>query len=159
MKYLYILLAFLWIGSVNAQAVGGVSVSASGGVLYVTGLSATTLASVAPLDQGIVSTTVSGTYTVSLSTASLFYLTPTNNSATTLTFSGAPASGYARGITMYVKQGGTGSNTLIWPASVKWSGAASPTLSTSATAIDVINFMSVDQGSTWQGFLSGVDMK
>ena len=37
-------------------------------------------------------------------------------------------------------QDGTGSRTATWPASVKWPGGTAPTLSTAASAIDIITF-------------------
>jgi hypothetical protein len=36
---------------------------------------------------------------------------------------------------------GTGGQTATWPASVKWAGAAAPTLSTGAAAVDIVTFM------------------
>jgi len=39
-----------------------------------------------------------------------------------------------------VIQDATGSRTATWPASVKWAGGAAPTLSTAASAIDIISF-------------------
>jgi hypothetical protein len=37
-------------------------------------------------------------------------------------------------------QGGAGSFTATWPASVKWAGGAAPTLSTAVGAIDILTF-------------------
>jgi hypothetical protein len=37
-------------------------------------------------------------------------------------------------------QDGTGSRTVTWPAAVKWSGGAAPTLTTTASAVDIISF-------------------
>ena len=38
-------------------------------------------------------------------------------------------------------QDGSGSRTVTWPASVKWAGAAAPTLTTTANAVDIVTFM------------------
>jgi len=37
-------------------------------------------------------------------------------------------------------QDGTGSRTATWPATVKWAGGTAPTLTTTASAIDIISF-------------------
>lgn len=37
-------------------------------------------------------------------------------------------------------QGGSGSYTVTWPASVKWAGGSAPTLSTSVGAVDIVTF-------------------
>lgn len=37
-------------------------------------------------------------------------------------------------------QDGTGSRTATWPVSVKWSGGTAPTLSTAASAVDIVSF-------------------
>ncbi len=55
----------------------------------------------------------------------------------TLTLSN-PISGFA--YTLVVKQG-AGSQTITWPAAVKWSGGTAPTLSTGASDIDVITLV------------------
>ncbi len=140
MKYLIVL--FLLMGaSAQAQVIFG---GGSAGVPITN-----------TVDPFLVSTSVTTSYTV-LTTGNS-RLTLTNSS--TLAFSGAPASNSVRNFTLTVVQGGSGSNVITWPGTVKWSGAASPTLSTSTTAIDVLSFMTNDQGTTWLGFLNGVDMR
>lgn len=57
----------------------------------------------------------------------------------TLTFSNAPKAGTLVIITII--QDGTGSRTITWPASVKWSGGTAPTLTTTASKRDVFAFM------------------
>lgn len=110
------------------------------------------------LQEYVVSSSITTSYTIDLTSSSLFRLTPTNSS--TLTFTGAPNTpSLAKTFTVMIVQGGSGSNTITWPGTVKWSGAASPTLSTSVTAVDTLQFMSLDLGATWQGYLSGVDMR
>lgn len=39
-----------------------------------------------------------------------------------------------------IVQDGTGSRTVTWPATVKWPGGTAPTLSTAASAIDIVSF-------------------
>lgn len=72
----------------------------------------------------------------------------------TFTFAGTPA-GRAWSVTLVLRQDGTGSRTVTWPASTKWNLGAAPSLSTTASAIDIVNLVTVDGGTTWFGFLAG----
>jgi len=96
---------------------------------------------------------VGATYTLPAPTeAGMHYLTLTASS--TFTFPTAVA---GQSFTVIVKQGGSGSYTVTWPASVKWAGGTDPTLSTTVGAIDVFGFFSPD-GTDWFGFTSGLNM-
>jgi hypothetical protein len=95
---------------------------------------------------------VTGATTLDLSTTNIYNLTLTGNM--TVTLSNPPASGTLYSVMMIVKQDGTGSRTITWPASVKWPNASAPTLSTAANAVDVLNFFTVDGGTTYYGSLS-----
>lgn len=55
-------------------------------------------------------------------------------------------------LTLYLTQDGTGSRTATWPATVKWTGAAAPTLTTTAGAVDIIAFKW--DGTNYWGVLS-----
>ncbi len=57
----------------------------------------------------------------------------------TLTFSNAPKAGSL--VTIILVQDGTGSRTVTWPATVKWSGGTAPTLTTTASKRDVFTFV------------------
>lgn len=155
MKYFLALLLVLAQGAWAESAVGGVTVSATGNIFYIS----QSVATVASPLSAVVSTTISGTYTVDLSKGALFRLTLTNSSNTTLTFINPPPSNFTQGFMIMAIQGGSGSSTLIYPGSVDWSGGQPPTLSTSTTALDMLQFNSADQGTSYQGFLSGVDMR
>jgi hypothetical protein len=76
----------------------------------------------------------------------------------TFTFSGTAAS-VACGFTLILRQDGTGSRTVTWPASVDWPGGTAPTLTTTASAVDVFTFLTVDNGTTWLAFVAGQDIK
>lgn len=94
--------------------------------------------------------TTNQAYACDLATANLFALTLDGTHA--LSFTNAPSqAGTAISFTIYVTQGGTGNDLLTYPASVKWSDAIVPVLATQAGKIDVLTFMSVDQGATWLG--------
>ena len=70
-----------------------------------------------------------------------------------------PTAVVGQSFTLVVRQGGSGSYTITWPASiVKWDGGVAPTLTTTVAAVDIISFVCVD-GTNWFGFVSGQDMK
>ncbi|HEI9733559.1 TPA: hypothetical protein SLN44_001979 [Enterobacter cloacae] len=60
-------------------------------------------------------------------------------------------------ITMLLTQG-TGANKISWPSNVKWSYGREPVLTFTKDSIDVIQFLSVDGGSTWYGSLLMADL-
>lgn len=72
-----------------------------------------------------------------------------------MTFLNIPAAGRLYNLTLFVTQDATGSRTITWPASVKWSGGTIPTLTTAANKIDVIVLTTYDNGATWLGFVGG----
>jgi hypothetical protein len=77
-----------------------------------------------------------------------------STSTQTFTFSNPPGTGYKGELTLVLTNGG--SQTINWPASVDWEGAA-PTLT--ASGIDVLYFFTIDGGTTWYGFTGGLDMQ
>ncbi len=70
----------------------------------------------------------------------------------TFTFDNPPASGRGATITLIFNAANTA--TVTFPASVEWPGGVVPTWS---TGIDVVSFVTVDNGTTWYGFLGGAD--
>lgn len=76
----------------------------------------------------------------------------------TLTFTGTAASA-ACSFTLILRQGGSGSYTVTWPASVDWPGGTAPTLSTAVGRVDVFSFLTVDNGTTWLGFTAGLGVR
>jgi len=78
-----------------------------------------------------------------------------DTSANTFTFDNPTASGAARGFTLYLTNGG--SQTVNWPASVDWAGAAAPTLTAAGT--DILVFLTVDGGTIWHGIAASTDSK
>jgi len=96
-------------------------------------------------------------YTIDLSNGNAFKITMTGNC--TFTFSNPPASGKAGSFTLIQIQDATGGRTTTWPASVKWSGSNVPSLATAADAVNILTFITVDGGTTWYGFMAGVDMR
>ncbi len=91
---------------------------------------------------------ISGSQTLNASVSNVMSGTATGT--ITWTFSGAPASGFARFIVLELTNGGA--YTMTWPASVKWPGGVAPTLT--ASGVDVLVFVTDDAGTTWRGVLS-----
>ena len=56
--------------------------------------------------------------------------------------------------TLILRQDGSGGNSVTWPASVKWHSLTAPTILTTASAVHVLEFLTVDGGTTWRGFLA-----
>jgi hypothetical protein len=99
----------------------------------------------------------SGTaYAVDLSTANIFDISMTGNC--TFTFTNPPASGVSYSFMLILEQDATGSRTATWPASVKWPNGSTPTLTTTANKTDILNFITVDGGTTYYGALSLANM-
>jgi len=98
-----------------------------------------------------------GTLTIDCSAGSLAAVTLTEN-VTTLSFANVPASGSVYSLTMELTQDATGGWTVTWPASVTWPSGSAPTLSTGASAVDVITLYTRDGGTTWRAFAAGLGM-
>ena len=96
----------------------------------------------------------SGTLTIDLSAANVFTVS-LNANITTLTISNTLAtSNTSTGFTLVLTADGT-ARTITWPGSVKWPAGTAPTLTSTNGKIDVLSFVSYDQGSTWLGFVGG----
>lgn len=96
--------------------------------------------------------TVTGTFTVDMSTANIFNITLTGS--TTFTFSNPATSGTTSNFLLAIKQGGSGSYTAAWPASVKFPNNSTPSLTTTVGKVDIFNFITFDGGTTYYGSLS-----
>ncbi|HEX6258481.1 MAG TPA: hypothetical protein VFZ48_03305 [Candidatus Saccharimonadales bacterium] len=88
--------------------------------------------------------------TLNLSNGNVQKLTLTDNCTLTLA---SPATGAMRSLTLLVFQDGTGSRTITWPGTVKWGIASTPTLTTTASRMDIISLFTVDGGTNWYGAL------
>ncbi len=88
--------------------------------------------------------------TLNLANGNVQKLTLTGNCTITLT---SPASGTMRALTLLVFQDATGSRTITWPGTVKWGNDGAPTLTTTASKMDMISLFTVDGGTNWYGAL------
>lgn len=67
-----------------------------------------------------------------------------------------PTAAAGKSFTLVLVQDGTGSRTVTWPGTVKWSGGTAPTLTTTASKTDVFAFLCAD-GTNWLAFTSGLN--
>lgn len=88
--------------------------------------------------------------TLNLANGNVQKLTLTGNCTVTLT---SPASGAMRSLTLLIFQDATGSRTITWPGTVKWGNAGAPTLTTTASKMDMVSLFTVDGGTNWYGSL------
>jgi hypothetical protein len=99
-------------------------------------------------------TSTSNATTVDCEAGNTFMHTLTEN--TTFTFSNPPASGTGYTMTVEIIQDASASGyTVTWPTSVDWPAATAPTLTATASAVDVFVFTTRDGGTTWYGFTAG----
>jgi hypothetical protein len=102
-------------------------------------------------------TSTTNATTINCEAGNNFSHTLTEN--TTFTFANPPATGTAYGFTLKLVQDGLASGfTVTWPASVDYAGATAPTLTATASAVDVFVFYTHDGGTNWYGFVAGQAM-
>lgn len=94
------------------------------------------------------------TYTANTGTA--ITLTLANGSVQNLTLTGIctitmPAAAVGRSFMMYLRTG-AGGYTVTW-STVKWSGGTAPTLTATASRMDIFSFFS--DGTNWYGVVAG----
>jgi len=94
-----------------------------------------------------------GTRTLDLNDANFF--SATLNQACTFTFSNPPASGDFGCFVLELTNGG--SAQVTWPASVDFPGGTAPALTVSG--VDQLVFTTRDGGTTYFGFVAGLDIK
>ena len=144
----------------NSEASKVVTANASG---YVNLSSRATAAS---YHETVVTSTLGSNSTQDLDlNVANFFVHTVQSGGTTFTFSNpsAPIPGINIGgvtaFTVVIKQDGTGSNGVTWPATVDWPGGTAPSIASAANAVTVFTFVSYDNGSSYYGFLAGVDVK
>lgn len=96
---------------------------------------------------------ISGSVTIDVSSGNFVTATVTGN-ITSMTFSGQSATN-ASGFVLELTNGGAFS--VSWPPAVKWPAGTSPTLT--VAGVDVLAFITDDNGTTWRGVLSMGDSK
>jgi len=99
-------------------------------------------------------TSTTNATTVNCEAGNTFSHTLTEN--TTFTFSNPPATG--TGYTMsieIIQDAGASGYTVTWPTTIDWPSGTAPTLTDTASAVDVFVFTTRDGGTNWYGFIAG----
>lgn len=103
----------------------------------------------ARVDKG----SISGAQSFDLSLAQYFTLTV--GGALTPSFINVPAGTLAQGMIWRLNNGGA--FVISWPASVKWASGTAPTLT--AAGVDLLGFLTDDNGTTWRGVVIAKDVR
>jgi hypothetical protein len=140
-------------GVVRFSGTGGSTVMSSGVTIDNTGNLSLNGNQIQNYAEKVVTTSSSQVYNIDWSAANMFEITMSGS--VTFTFSNLAA---GRSITTLLIQDVSGSRRATWPT-VKWSSGSTPILSTSASAIDVITFLTRSNGTTVLGFPAGMDMR
>lgn len=96
-----------------------------------------------------------GTLTLDLSTAGIFYVS-LNANITTLTISNTQTIG-ASAFTLIFTADGT-PRSVTWGSSIFWPSGTAPTLTSTNGKEDVFSFLTLDGGTTWNGFVGGQNL-
>jgi hypothetical protein len=103
--------------------------------------------------QGSAIGNTGATRTIDLEVANFFSATLDESCA--FTFSNPPASGDFGAFVLELTNGGA--FAITWPDSVDFPGGVAPTLT--ASGVDQLVFTTRDAGTTWFGFVAGLDIK
>lgn len=102
--------------------------------------------------------TAASTTTLDVSTGNTFNLAQAVD-ITTLTLTTAIATGSSCSFTLIRTKDATATaRAITWPASVKWGGGTAPTLTQTTGAVDILEFFTINGGTTWYGFASGLNV-
>ena len=96
----------------------------------------------------------SSSLTLDLNAAQVFTVS-LNSNISTLTISNTESrANSVQGFTLILTADGT-ARTITWPGSVKWPSGTGPTLTSTNNKVDILSFVSPDNGTTWYGFIGG----
>lgn len=98
-------------------------------------------------------TIASGVLTLNLANGAVFSVSMTAN-ITSIVVQNIPTGTNVVSFTLILT--GTGSaRTVAWPTAFKWPDGVAPTLTATNGKVDVLSFMSFNNGTTWLGFVGG----
>ena len=95
-------------------------------------------------------------YAIDLESGNVFKLTVTGDAVLTIT--NPPATGLCGSFTLILIRDATPGRSVTLPTA-KYAYGAAPTLTTTAAAVDILTYFTVDAGTTWYGFMAGTDVK
>ena len=151
----------------KTNSTAAISIDGSQNVTLAGALAATTLSGTLSVADNIIDRAVledyaiqgsaigntGATSTIDMEVANFF--SATLDQACTFTFSNPPASGDFGAFVLELTNGGA--FVITWPASVDWPGGTAPTLT--ASGVDQLVFTTRDGGTTYFGFVAGLDIK
>ena len=98
---------------------------------------------------------------ITVNTKSKYHSITLNTSNSSITFvnpsESSEESSTVIKLELFIKQG-TGTNTVTWPANVKWENGIEPVLSLEKDHVDLISLISLDNGKNYYGFAKAVWM-
>lgn len=131
----------------SVSGVASAALSRAGGIM--SGRLDLLTSSITRVDKG----SISGAQNFDLALAQYFTLTV--GGALTPSVINVPAGTIAQGMIWRVTNGGA--FAITWPGSVKWVSGAAPTLT--ASGVDLLGFITDDNGTTWRGLVLGKDIR
>lgn len=134
-------------GNVNSTLVTSATVSVSGTITSANNYSNTYVESIKTVS------TLAANVSLDLASFQNFEHTLANN--VTYAFANAPSSASFGFTLKIVQDAGASGYTVTWPASVDWPSATAPTLTSTASAVDMFVFTTNDGGTTFYGFTAG----
>ena len=130
-----------------ASSITGASITVTGTATSANNYSNTYVESIKTIS------TLAANVSLDLASSQNFEHTLANN--VTYAFANAPSSA-SFGFTLKIVQDSQASGyTVTWPASVDWPSATAPTLTSTASAVDMFVFTTNDGGTTFYGFTAG----
>jgi len=93
-----------------------------------------------------------GAVALNTSTGTYFYPSGTTTGVITFSFTAPATTGNVTAFTMELL--GAGNNAPVWPAGVQWPGSTEPTWT---TGLDIVSFVTRNNGSTWVGMTGGLN--
>ena len=95
-------------------------------------------------------TLAAGTTNINLANATVFTATLPTTGTVTFTFTTGVTTGSASFL-LFLTNAASGSATLAWPASVKWTGGTVPDRTTTVSRTDAWSFSTTNNGTNWFG--------
>lgn len=110
----------------------------------------------APMEVSVALGSVLGQVSLPVLTTSVYRMTLDGNISLSLQ-TAVSLSNRAVAVTLFMTQGSAGSHLASWPQGTVWSGGVPPVLTTTAGRTDVITLLYPGGGTSWYGFVAGLN--